>query len=82
MIGVLFFWDPLLISLRRDVCPNAKWDKPRKQWLMAPEDAERFRDAAHRLLDGTRRHAVLQIGDEQWMIGFRQGAPFKIGKAP
>jgi hypothetical protein len=46
LMSVRFAWNPLLVELRREVCPNARWQKRNRHWLMSVDDAERFLRAA------------------------------------
>jgi hypothetical protein len=44
--SVRFAWNPVLVDLRRDVCPGARWMKQGRQWLMSDGEATNFVQAA------------------------------------
>lgn len=77
MTLVQFKWDAVLISLRREVCPRARWDKAQRCWAMTETDAERFLQAAHTRLSFARNHSTISINDTVWVLGFLQGAPYR-----
>ena len=39
---VRFAWNPVLIEIRRECCPRARWDAARRAWMMTPDEAEAF----------------------------------------
>jgi hypothetical protein len=39
MPSVRFAWSPLLVDLRREVCPSARWQKQGRHWVMSETDA-------------------------------------------
>src|SRR5690348_8374397 len=75
---VRFEWNPVLIELRREVCPNARWQKQGRHWLMTDADAERFIRTAQARLDFQRQHAPIRIDDIIWVVGFVEGAPYRL----
>jgi hypothetical protein len=74
-------WDAHLVSIRRDVCPRARWDKVSRAWTMTAEDAERFLQAAHSRMNFMRSQCSIDIDGIGWVIGFAQGAPYRIEPA-
>src|SRR5262249_33482384 len=78
---VRFEWNPLLIELRREVCPNARWQKQGRHWLMTDADVERFIKAAQARLDLQRWQASIRIDDVMWVVGFVEGAPYRLAPA-
>jgi hypothetical protein len=60
---VRFDWNPVLIDLRREVCPSAQWQRKGRQWLMSDTDAHAFIRAAQARLD---------------FVEFVQGAPYRL----
>lgn len=79
MPAVRFRWDAQLVSVRRQMCPHAKWDKMTRAWIMNAEDADRFLQAAHTHLELVRASGQIAIDAAQWTIGFVQDAPFRRG---
>ena len=75
---VRFEWNPVLIELRREVCPNARWQKQGRHWLMTDADAERFIQTAQARLDFQRWQASIRIDDITWVVGFVKGAPYRL----
>ncbi len=82
MPAVRFSWSPLLVSLRREVCPRAQWQSNRRQWVMSEAEAQRFIEAAQTQLDFQRRHASITIDGVAWLVGFVRGAPYRIQAGP
>jgi hypothetical protein len=39
---VRFAWSPLLVDVRREQCPRAKWDRAHRAWTMTQAEADRF----------------------------------------
>jgi hypothetical protein len=72
---VRFAWSPLLVEVRREQCPRAKWDRARRVWTMTQAEADRFLQASHSRLDFARASCELVIDDARWIVGFVQGAP-------
>ena len=77
---VRFSWDAQLVSVRREVCPQAKWDKVTRAWTMTADDADTFLQAAQARLAFTRGSGQIVIDDAQWIVGFVQGAPYRQDK--
>ena len=75
MALVRFGWNPILVELRRQVCPNAHWQKRSRQWLMQDEEAEAFLQAAHSTLGYQKWQTRIVVDDDIWMVGFVRGAP-------
>ena len=48
---VRFAWSPMLVDLRREVCPSARWQKRGRHWVMSETDAQAFIRAAQARLD-------------------------------
>lgn len=78
MASVRFAWSPLLVELRREVCPQARWVKKGRQWIMQEEEARRFLTAAQARLEFQRGQAKILVDDTTWVVGFVQGAPYRI----
>ena len=78
MATVRFQWSPVLIDLRREVCPAARWEKRHRQWIMTDADAAEFLQAAHARMDFARLHAEIRINDVTWRVGFVAGAPCQV----
>ena len=78
MATVEFAWSPILVGLRREVCPNARWNARGRQWFMSDDDAQRFVQAAHRRLNFVKGQAQINIDGVVWMIGFVRGAPYRV----
>ena len=81
MATVCFLWSPLLVDLRREVCPTARWERAHRRWLMNDAEAAKFLDAAHRRLDFARSHAQIRVDDVTWVVGFARDAPYRISSA-
>jgi hypothetical protein len=78
MVSVRFAWSPLLVDLRREVCPKAQWQKQGRQWLMSDSDATNFVGAAQARLDYSRSQAEIRIDGTTWVVGFVRGAPYRL----
>lgn len=76
MAIVRFAWNPTLVGVRREVCPTARFEKGKRQWIMNESDAARFLRAAHSRLEFTKCQARIMVNDDTWVVGFVQGAPF------
>jgi len=81
LASVRFDWNPILVDLRREVCPKARWHKQGRHWAMHSEDAQVFLDSAHRRLELSKRHAQVQVDDVTWVVGFVRGAPYRLDGA-
>ena len=78
---IRFSWNPQLVEVRREACPRARWDKTARVWTMTTVEAEAFLIASHKRLEFGRSNSQIAIDDEQWLIGFVQGAPMKLEKS-
>ena len=78
MPSVRFEWNPTLVSLRRELCPGARWQKQGRQWIMSEAEAKQFLQAAHARLDFQRWQARILIEDTTWVVGFVRDAPFRL----
>ena len=78
MPSIRFAWNPLLVDLRREVCPGARWQKQGRCWIMNDGEAQRFVRAAQAGLDFQRSQARLRIDDITWVFGFARGAPYPL----
>ena len=79
--SVRFDWNPILVDLRREVCPKARWHKEGRHWAMGTEDAQVFLDAAHTRLEFSKGHAQVRVDDITWVVGFVRGAPYRLDEA-
>jgi hypothetical protein len=75
MASVRFRFDAQLVSVRREVCPRARWDKAIQTWVMTGEEAQAFLAAGHARLAYCRTTAMIVIDDQRWLVGFAEGAP-------
>jgi hypothetical protein len=78
MATVKFPWNPLLVDLRREICPAARWEKKGRRWVMTDGDAAAFLNAAHARLDFAKSKAEIRVNDAAWIVGFVAGAPYSI----
>ena len=78
MAVVRFSWDTLLVGVRREVCPRAKWDKAARAWSMTVAEAEAFIAAGHARLVFARYFMEVTIDADRWIIGFVEGAPKRL----
>jgi hypothetical protein len=78
MPSIRFAWNPLLVDLRREVCPGARWRTQGRCWIMNDAEAQRFVRAAQARLDFQRSQAQLRIDDITWVFGFVRGAPYPL----
>ena len=75
---VRFAWSPLLVDLRREVCPSARWQKQGRHWVMSEPEARAFIRAAQARLDFQRSHAQISVDGTIWVVGFVRGAPCQL----
>ena len=79
MPTIRFAWNQMLIDLRREVCPGARWHRQGRHWLMSDAEAQTFVRAAQARLDFQRSQAqVLLINYVTWVFGFVRGAPYPL----
>jgi len=78
---VHFCWNPLLVDLRREVCPAARWEKNKQRWFMNDAEAGTFLRAAHARLDLAKSKAEIDVDNVRWVVGFVQGAPYRESSA-
>jgi hypothetical protein len=78
MPTIRFAWNPILVSLRREVCPGARWHRQGRHWLMSDAEAQTFVRAAQARLDFQRSQAQIRIDDVTWVFGFVRGAPYPL----
>jgi hypothetical protein len=78
MPAIRFARNPLLVDLRREVCPGARWQKQGRCWMMSDDEAQRFARAAQARLDFQRSQAQVRIDDITWVFGFARGAPYPV----
>ena len=78
---VRFAWSPMLVDLRREVCPSARWLKQGRHWVMSAPDAQAFIRAAQARLDFQRSHAQISVDGTIWVVGFVRGAPCQLAPA-
>lgn len=76
MASVHFKWNPVLVELRRELCPNARWIRKSRQWVMQDAEARTFLLAAQARLEFRRWHTQIRVDDVTWVVGFVQGAPY------
>jgi hypothetical protein len=81
LTSVRFAWNPLADQLRREVCPNARWQKQQCQWLMPIEEAQQFLQAAQGRLEFVKQHEEIWVGNVVWVVGFAQGAPYRVAES-
>jgi hypothetical protein len=79
---VKFPWDAQLISIRRDVCPRARWEKTARVWVMTEPEAETFLQAAQARLYFARVTCTVTVDDMVWVLGFAQDAPYRPAVGP
>lgn len=80
MATVRFRWDALLVNLRRESCPCARWDAATRSWIMSAHEAALFLSAAHDRLHFAKCSCELAIDGERWLVGFVRGAPMRVGE--
>jgi hypothetical protein len=76
---VSFPWDAQLVSIRREVCPHARWDKVGRAWLMTEDEADRFLQAAQARMYFGRVKCTVDMDGTLWVVGFEQGTPYRLG---
>jgi hypothetical protein len=76
--SVRFPWSPLLVDIRREICPEARWQKRGRQWIMSETDARAFLRTAQVRLDHRRAHIQISVDDTVWIVGFIRGAPYQL----
>ena len=74
---VKFAWDAQLISIRRDVCPRARWQRALRVWEMTDPDAEIFLQAAQARMYFARVSCTVTVDDTVWVLGFATDAPYR-----
>jgi hypothetical protein len=82
MPTVKFPWDAQPISLRRDVCPRARWEKTSRVWVMTNPDAETFLQAAQARMYFARVTCTVTVDDTVWLLGFATDTPYRLDAAP
>jgi hypothetical protein len=75
---VKFPWDAQLISLRRDVCPRARWEKTSRVWVMTDPEAETFLQAAQARMSFARMKCTVTVDDTVWVLGFAKDTPYRL----
>jgi hypothetical protein len=76
--SISFVWNPILVDLRREVCPGARWQKQGHHWLMSNAEAQGFLRAAQARLAFQKAQARNRVDDVTWVIGFVRDAPFPL----
>lgn len=74
---IRFAWSPILVGLRREICPAARWEARTRRWVMSARDAEKFLLAAQARLDFCRSAARIEIDGAVWRVGFARNAPYR-----
>jgi hypothetical protein len=76
---VRFSWSPILVDLRREVCPSARWQKQGRHWAMSETEAQAFIRAAQARLDFQRSHAQIV-----WMVlsGWSGSCAVRLARYP
>ena len=74
---VQFPWDAQLVSVRREVCPHARWDTATRAWLMTQPDADEFLRAAHARMYVCKAKCTVSVDGAMWVIGFSKGTPYR-----
>jgi hypothetical protein len=75
---VRFPWNPVLVDLRRAICPRARWQKQTRCWVMTEDEADAFKQAAHAALNYQKWQTEIAIDEVTWVTGFAQGAPYRL----
>ncbi len=78
MASIRFAWNPVLVDLRREVCPRAQWRKADRRWIMSEAEADTFLRAAQARLDFQRLQAQIYVDEVVWIVGFVRGAPCRV----
>ena len=79
---VKFLWDAQLISVRREVCPHARWEKATHTWVMTDPDIETFLQAAQARMHSARLQCTVTVDQTVWVLGFAQGTPYRLDTVP
>lgn len=77
MPTVRFPWDAQLVSIRRDVCPRARWNEARHAWTMTADEADIFLKAAQARMYFGKVKCTVSVDDVVWVLGFAQGTPYQ-----
>jgi hypothetical protein len=80
--SVRFAWNPMLVNLRREICPGAQWQKNGRQWIMSDTEADTFVRAAQARLDFGKLQAQIRVDNVIWVVGFVRGAPYRLSASP
>lgn len=72
---VKFPRDAQLISVRREVCPHARWEKASHTWIMTDADAEIFLQAAQARMCFARLQCTVTVDQTVWLLGFARARP-------
>jgi hypothetical protein len=79
---VKFSWDAQLVSIRRDVCPRARWEKTSRVWVMTDAEAETFLQAAQARMYFARVTCTVTVDDTVWVLGFATDTPYRLTAGP
>lgn len=79
---VQFPWDAQLVSIRREVCPHASWDKTTRAWTMTATDAAVFLQAAQARMYFARVKCTVAVDDTVWVLGFARDTPYRLDVGP
>jgi len=75
---VRFIWSPILVEVRRESCPRARWDRARLAWTMTPAEVDLFVHASHRRLAFARDRGEILVDAVRWLVGDARGAPCTV----
>lgn len=75
---IRFAWDAQLVSVRREACPNARWNRTRQAWTMTEQDAAVFLLTAQARLDLVRIKGTITVDDTVWVLGSSRGTPYGL----
>jgi hypothetical protein len=75
---VKFPWDAQLISVRREVCPRARWEKTSRVWVMTGTETETFLQAAQARMYFARVTYTVTVDDTVWVLGFAADTPYRL----
>jgi hypothetical protein len=75
---IRFPWDAQLVNVRREVCPQARWNKAARAWTMTADDAKTFLQAAQARLHFGRVKCTVDVDGVVWVLGFEQGTPYRL----
>jgi len=70
-------WDAQLVNIRREVCPQAVWDRAAGTWV-TPAEAATFLNAAQARMYFSRSSCTFTIDGTVWVVGFKRGAPYRL----